>query len=148
MNDRLMNPQQVASRLACGITAAKFKMKNDLGGWFEPGLGWRCTQRAVNAFIASRTKQGATCQVDYPSSRDAQKAEPIGIATSELQTDAAISERSTSETTEPEKASERRSPPTGTSKAALRLASSLDAAKRARSGAPLQRSLKQKKLPS
>lgn len=113
MTDRLFKPQRVAARLDCGITQAKFKMKNDLGGWYEPGIGWRCTERALNAFIASRAK-GAQC--DYPSSSDQPKPDGTGTATSAPQTGDAFSARSTSAPTELETQSAPPSPPIGRSK--------------------------------
>src|SRR6185312_4786523 len=147
MTDRLIKPQRVASRLDCGITQAKFKMKNDLGGWYEPGIGWRCTERALNAFIASRAK-GAQCQASYPSSSVPPKAELTGTATSEHQTDDAISEPSTSEPMEAVKASVRRSAPTGTSKRAQQLASWIESDPRGRSNRRLPHSRRNKSSPS
>lgn len=135
MTDKLVKPQRVAARLDCGITQAKFKMRNDLGGWYEPGIGWRCTERALNAFIASRAK-GAQC--DYPSSSDQPRPDGTGTATSALLTIADSNALSTSETTGAQNQERLQSLPSGTSKHAQRMASLI--AKHARAARSEKRS--------
>jgi hypothetical protein len=117
-----------------------------LGGFKPEGSKhWRCTWPALRKYKKAQ-EQGSLWQENFRSSN----ATDTGTATSDTQTGRDDSAHSTSETMAVQQASARQAPRTGKSKAALRLASSLDAAKRARarSGAPLQRSLKQKKLPS
>jgi hypothetical protein len=112
-----------------------------LGGFKPEGSKqWRCTWPALRKYKKAQ-EQGATWQENFRFSN----ATDTGTATSDIQTERDDSARFTSETTAAPQADERPKPRTGKSRAALRLASSLDAAKRARSGAPLQRSLKRKK---
>lgn len=145
VTDRLIKPQRVASRLDCGITQAKFKMKNDLGGWYEPGIGWRCTERALNAFIASRAKQGAPC--DYPSSSDQPKPDGTGTATSARPTTADYSARSTSERTEHETPSAPPSLLTGRSKPGQQLDKLIARSRKQHSRKPSTRSSENSKPP-
>ena len=125
-------------------TKATELIRVHLGGFKPLGLdSWRCTWTAIRKYKKAQ-EQGAPWQANFRSSNETD----TGTATSDVQTERDDSARSTSETTAAPRADARPKLPTGKSKAALRLASSLDAAKRARSGAPLQRSLKQKKRPN
>lgn len=143
-SDKLMKPSRVASALDCGVTQAKYKMRTVLGGWYEPGMGWRCTERAVHAFIAKRAQEGACA---YQSSSEQQKPDATGTATSARPMEGGSSERSTSGQTAHESQSAPQSPPTGKSKHAQQLDKLIAQSRKQHSRKPAAPSSQSKRTP-
>lgn len=114
---RLIGPRAVMRALSCGKDAAYERMRS-LGGWKEPGVGWRMFERRLVEYLRERERGHEPWKRNSRSS----SAGTTGIATSERRTVDEASEPCTSETTAAQRHTEPPSPPTGKSKHALRLA--------------------------
>jgi len=141
---RLLAPSEFGRRVRTpplGRTKA-IEVMSRIGGWKDPDLGgWVIPERLVIEYLRRkhreqpcRDSQGDSTA--YPST----DGEVTGSATSETQQASATSAHYTSETTEQKPASEQQSPPTGKSKAALRLERMLARAPRSGSAQRSKRS--------